>query len=144
MRLGLSTDGMSLFTYGSPYGIWPVTVVVYNLPPWICIKQEYFIMPLLIPGPNSPCNDIDVYLRPLFEELKTLWCNGVKTYDASTGTKFNVQYFCGQSVIFQFVVCCLVGVLKVSWLVHHVKWALVLVDSKAMMYWASMFFGIGS
>lgn len=91
VRLGLSTDGMSPFTHGSPYSIWPVTIVVYNLPPWMCMKQEYFIMPLLIPGPNSPCNDIDVYMQPLIEELKILWSNGVETYDASNGTKFQMR-----------------------------------------------------
>lgn len=55
------------------------------------MKQEYFIIPLLIPGPNSPCNDIDVYTQPLIEELKILWSNGVETYDASTGTKFQMR-----------------------------------------------------
>ena len=30
-------------------------------------------MPVLIPGPKQPENDIDVYLRPLVEELLLLW-----------------------------------------------------------------------
>lgn len=32
----------------------------YNLPPWKCMKNPFFIMSLLIPGPKSPRNDIDV------------------------------------------------------------------------------------
>lgn len=32
----------------------------YNLPPWKCMKNPFFTMSLLIPGPKSPRNDIDV------------------------------------------------------------------------------------
>ena len=39
---------------------------------------------LLIPGPQEPGKDIDVYLRPLIDELKELWSDGVETFDAST------------------------------------------------------------
>ena len=31
------------------------------------------MMPVLIPGPKQPETDIDVYLRPLVEELLLLW-----------------------------------------------------------------------
>ena len=31
------------------------------------------MMPVLIQGPKKPGNDIDVYLRPLVEELLQLW-----------------------------------------------------------------------
>jgi len=37
----------------------------------------------MIPGPQSPGNDIDVYLQSLIQELKDLWEFGVETYDAS-------------------------------------------------------------
>jgi hypothetical protein len=30
------------------------------------------MLTLLIPGPKSPGKDIDIYLRPLIEDLKTL------------------------------------------------------------------------
>ncbi|XP_020253972.1 uncharacterized protein LOC109831044 [Asparagus officinalis] len=32
-------------------------------------------------GPNAPGNDIDVYLKPLMDELKELWEVGANTYD---------------------------------------------------------------
>ena len=57
--------------------------VVYNLPPWMCMKQIYTMMSLLIPGPTKLRNDIDVYMRLLIEELKDLWVNSVETYDIS-------------------------------------------------------------
>ena len=57
--------------------------MVYNLPPWMSMKPEYCMLSLLIPGPRSPGNDIDVYLQPLIEELKELWELGVETCDYS-------------------------------------------------------------
>ena len=37
---------------------------------------------LLISRPRQPSNDIDAYLAPLVNDLKTLWEVGVKAYDA--------------------------------------------------------------
>ena len=45
-------------------------------------------MSLLIPGSKGPGNDIDIFLRPLIDELKELWEDGVCTYDASTNENF--------------------------------------------------------
>ena len=39
------------------------------------------MMSLLIPGPESPGKDFDVFMEPLVEELLQLW-TGVPTYDA--------------------------------------------------------------
>ena len=84
VRLCLASDGFNPFTNMSRrYSLWPVMTVVYNLPPWMCMKQTYTMMSLLIPGPTEPGNDIDVYMQPLIEELKDLWVNGVETYDIS-------------------------------------------------------------
>ena len=46
------------------------------------------MMSLLIPGRNSPRKDIDVYLRPLIDELKDLWEIGVRTFDS-----YKKEYF---------------------------------------------------
>ena len=48
------------------------------------MKQTFFMLSLLIPGPTAPRNDIDIYLQPLIDELNDLWEVGVETYDAST------------------------------------------------------------
>ena len=52
------------------------------------MKESFFMMSLLIPGPSQPGKEIDVYLRPLVDELKELWENGALTYDAFTGQTF--------------------------------------------------------
>ena len=66
-------------------------LMIYNLPPWMCMKSEYSILSLLIPGPRSPGNDIDIYLQPLINELKLLWDSGVETYDASRNETFQMR-----------------------------------------------------
>ncbi|KAF7131579.1 hypothetical protein RHSIM_Rhsim09G0057000 [Rhododendron simsii] len=92
VRLGLATDGFNPFgNMSNSYSLWPVIVMPYNLPPWKCMKQPYSIMSLLIPGPIAPGRDIDVYLRPLIEELKELWERGAVTYDASTEQTFRMR-----------------------------------------------------
>ncbi|XP_038679076.1 uncharacterized protein LOC119980448 isoform X1 [Tripterygium wilfordii] len=92
VRLGLSSDGFNPFrTMSIQYSMWPVVLMSYNLPPWMCMKPPNFIMALLIPGKESPGNDIDVYLQPVIEELKELWDFGVKTYDASKREYFQMR-----------------------------------------------------
>ncbi|XP_031279787.1 uncharacterized protein LOC116138206 [Pistacia vera] len=89
VRLGLASDGINPFGNMSvSYSTWPVIVNVYNLPPWICMKQPYCLLSLLIPGPKAPGNDIDVYLQPLIQELQELWHYGVETFDASKKENF--------------------------------------------------------
>ena len=92
VRLGLASDGFNPFTNMSRrYSIWSVMTVVYNLPPWMCMKQTYTMMSLLIPGPTELGNDIDVYMQPLIEELKDLWENSVETYDISKKQNFQMR-----------------------------------------------------
>ncbi|XP_072054359.1 uncharacterized protein [Arachis hypogaea] len=89
VRLGLSSDGFNPYrTMSISHSTWPVVLMAYNLSPWMSMKQEYFMLSLLIPGPKSPGNDIDIYLQPLIEELKELWEVGVETYDASKNETF--------------------------------------------------------
>ncbi|KAL5560927.1 hypothetical protein UlMin_030674 [Ulmus minor] len=58
VRLGLAADGFNPFGNMSlSYSMWPVVLTTYNLPPWICMKAEYLMLSLLIPGPQSPVND---------------------------------------------------------------------------------------
>ena len=92
IKLGIATDGFNLFgNMNTSYSMWPVFVVPYNLPPWACMDQSNFMMSLLIPGPESPGKDFDVFMEPLVEELLHLW-TGVRTYDASSPEeKFNLR-----------------------------------------------------
>ena len=63
------------------HSCWPVIMITYNLPPWLCMKRKFMMLSLLILGPQQPDNDIDIYLPPLIEDLKTLWDVGVEAYD---------------------------------------------------------------
>ena len=76
----------------SGHSTWPVTLCIYNLPPWLCMKRKFIMMPILISGPKQPGNDIDVYLRPLVEELLLLWHKeGVRMWDEYKQEVFNLR-----------------------------------------------------
>ena len=50
------------------------------------------MMSVLIPGPKQPGNDIDVYLKPLIEDLLLLWKEeGVRMWDAHAEEHFNLR-----------------------------------------------------
>src|SRR3954463_6970489 len=93
LRFGLSTDGFNPFgEHSSSHSTWPVTLCIYNLPPWLCMKRKFIMMPVLIQGPRQPGNDIDVYLRPLVEELLQLWREeGVPVWDEHEQKEFNLR-----------------------------------------------------
>ncbi|GKB08318.1 hypothetical protein Tco_0836602 [Tanacetum coccineum] len=92
IRFGLSSDGMNPFgNMSSKHSTWPVLLCVYNIPPWLCTKRKYIRMSFLIEGPKQPDNDIDVYLAPLIDDLKTLWNKGVKVYDAYKKENFTLR-----------------------------------------------------
>ena len=92
LRLGLATDGINPHTsLSSKYSCWPVMLVIYNLAPWLCMKRKFTLLTMLISGPKQPGNDIDVYLAPLIDDLKTLWEDGVTVYDAHRQEEFNLR-----------------------------------------------------
>ena len=63
VRFGLSTDRMNPFnTVSTNHNTWTVTLCIYNLLPWLCMKWTHLMMPILIHGPRQPRNDIDVFL----------------------------------------------------------------------------------
>ena len=64
MRLALVTDGFNPHgNMSQSYSIWPIILILYNMPPWVCMKQTSFIISILILGKHMPGNDIDVYLQ---------------------------------------------------------------------------------
>lgn len=92
IRFALSTDGMNPFSQmSSSHSVWPVLLCIYSLPPWLCTKRKYMMMPMLISGPHQPGNDIDVYLRPLVDDLKELWSEGVEVYDGYKREHFTLR-----------------------------------------------------
>ena len=89
IRLGLAVDGFNPFRNMSlSYNMWPMVVIAYNLPLWLCTKNSYKMLTLLIPSPNAHGKDIDVFLRLLMDELKELWDEGVIVGDVASKTSF--------------------------------------------------------
>ncbi|KAI5324963.1 hypothetical protein L3X38_034036 [Prunus dulcis] len=78
-------------TLSSRYSCWPVILVTYNLPPWLYMKRKFMMLTLLISGPKQPGNDIDVYLEPLIDDLKSLWVGIRGVYDAHNGEYFTLR-----------------------------------------------------
>ncbi|XP_020204470.1 uncharacterized protein LOC109789845 [Cajanus cajan] len=92
LRIGLATDGMNPYgNLSSKHSSWPVLLVIYNLPPWLCMKRKYIMLSMMISGPRQPGNDIDVYLSPLIDDLKMLWETGVEVFDAYREEKFTLR-----------------------------------------------------
>ena len=97
IRFGLASDGINPYgNLSSKHSSWPVLLVIYNLPPWLCMKRKYMMLSMMISGPRQPGNDIDVYLSPLVEDLKMLWGEGVDVYDGFTRQlfKLHAMLFC--------------------------------------------------
>jgi hypothetical protein len=91
VRLGLTSDGFNHFgNLSTSHSTWPILLVPYNFPLWICMKQTSFILSLVIPGPSSPGMDIDVYLQLLIDELQEVWNVEVRTFDALKKDNFNM------------------------------------------------------
>uniref|UniRef100_A0A2N9HD91 DUF4218 domain-containing protein n=1 Tax=Fagus sylvatica TaxID=28930 RepID=A0A2N9HD91_FAGSY len=80
VRLGLTTDRFNPFgNMNNSYTMWPIILISYNLPPWLVMKELFFMLFLLIPGPHQPGNDINMHAAllwtihdyPRFESLKS-------------------------------------------------------------------------
>ena len=52
------------------------------------MKEHNIFLTLVIPGPRYLGKNIDVYLRPLDDELRVLWSYGIHTYDVSKKQNF--------------------------------------------------------
>ena len=83
LRLSISTNGINPHSsLSSRHSYWVTIMITYNLPSLLSMKRKFMVLYLLILGPWQADNDIDIYLAPLIEDLKTLWEVGVEAYDA--------------------------------------------------------------
>nr|KAJ0206645.1 hypothetical protein LSAT_V11C500290410 [Lactuca sativa] len=89
LRLAISADGVDVNRGNRNHSVWPILTVIYNLPPWLCMKRKFIMLSLLISG--TPGNDIDVFLAPLIDDLQLLFDVGVETYDASSKEMFTLR-----------------------------------------------------
>ena len=77
LRLGISADEVDVNRGNRQHSVWPVLTLIYNLPPWLCMKIKFIMLAVLISG--YPGKDIDVFLEPLVDDLKLLFEEGVNT-----------------------------------------------------------------
>nr|GEU87157.1 hypothetical protein [Tanacetum cinerariifolium] len=63
-----------------------IPIIKKSLPP--SLKESYVELSMLIPGKKSPGQNIDVFLKPLVEELITLYNDGIETYDGARKENF--------------------------------------------------------
>jgi hypothetical protein len=65
VRLGLYIDGFNPFgSFTTPYSCWPVILMVYNMPPGMCMRLKFMFLSMIIPGPSSSGQNKDICLRP--------------------------------------------------------------------------------
>jgi hypothetical protein len=73
VHLGLSMDGLQHYSFdNTAYSCWSVFMMPYNLPPNKCLKEGFIFLALVISGPKEPKKQMNIFLRPLMEELKEL------------------------------------------------------------------------
>ncbi|CAM8936979.1 unnamed protein product [Rhodiola kirilowii] len=88
VRLSLATDGFNPFKASClSHSTLTIVLIPYNVPPHICMK-EFNILCMLVSGPKSPGKCLNVFMRPLIEELKMLWADGVYIFDQHDGSLF--------------------------------------------------------
>ncbi|GJU55374.1 hypothetical protein Tco_1229088 [Tanacetum coccineum] len=44
LRLGISADGVDVNSGTRHHSVWPVLSVIYNLPPWLCMKRKFTML----------------------------------------------------------------------------------------------------
>jgi hypothetical protein len=63
------------------HSTWPVILMMYNIPTWLCHKRKYLMLYILIQGPKQAGIDIDVFQEPPMEAMAKLWNEGVCMWD---------------------------------------------------------------
>ncbi len=83
LMLAISTNGFNPFSKKlCTWSTWHVYILFYNLLPWLVTKWFLMLVSLIILGKeNINMNNIDVFLTPLVEELKTFWMLDVQALD---------------------------------------------------------------
>jgi hypothetical protein len=84
LRFGLALDGVNPFKHNNTqHSTWPILMLVYNLLPFLVTKSFFIQLCILISGKDAPTPEgLDVFLRPLVEELQLLW-RGIAVQDFS-------------------------------------------------------------
>ena len=51
--------------------VWPVGLIVYNIPPWMSIRKEHLMLTVIVPG-KYQVKKMDVYIAPVMERHKNV------------------------------------------------------------------------
>jgi hypothetical protein len=79
----VSDDVNPFGNQSTKYSMWPVLLMIYNLPPWLVTKKFFISLTVLIPGEKSPSGEaFDVFIAPLVRDLLRLW-EGVPALDTA-------------------------------------------------------------
>ena len=82
--LMLNTDGVQLFN-SSKHSMWPVYLIMCNLPPQIRINEKFQILAGAWCGPKKPL-DMSLLLKPVVNKLHNLLYSGIEA-DTPSGKK---------------------------------------------------------
>ena len=101
IRLSIAMDGIDPYSIqNTNYYVFPIVVNNNNIPPWLSMKNEHLMLPLIVPGWRQVKN-MCVYLQPLVDELKELW-EGIHVYDVSrsiaTDRSFTLYGICAYTI----------------------------------------------
>jgi hypothetical protein len=77
IKLMMNTDGVPLYS-SSSVSLWPVYLVINNLPSHIKFRKENMIIWGLWQGRGKP--NFHTYFSPLVAELNNLWTNGIHVF----------------------------------------------------------------
>jgi hypothetical protein len=77
------------------HSTWPVILAMYNLLTWLCHKRKYIMLSILIQGSKQAGIDIDVFLKPLMEDMAKLCNKGVHIWN-----QYQHEYFTLYVIIF--------------------------------------------
>ena len=104
VRHGLCINKFNPFrSFVAPYSCWLVILTIYNLPSEMCIRLEFMFLSIVILGPSSLGQNVDVCLRSLIDELMRQWSSIALTYDISRKHNFVMRAALMWTVVTQFL-----------------------------------------
>ena len=81
IRFGLAIGVCPFSFISSNYSVWPVILIVYNIPPWISVRKEQLMFTLIVPGKHH-VKKMNLYIVPFINEMQLIW-KGIRMYGIS-------------------------------------------------------------
>lgn len=87
--ISINTDGVAVFNSNVKKSLWPILVVINNLPPSLRFLRENIIVAGLWLSNSEP--DLNVFMKPFLQQLRTLACEGLSLFE---DTSYKVITIC--------------------------------------------------